>query len=336
MESLRKAHPVTQKFADLKGHDLPVSGRVLELWSHPSLDGYGPLDSLGVDPSQLVLNDSAPTPDFSEVLKQCGGVVRQDGDNNTKFGIGRLPLGTKDHNGFTVDYYRTDWDTWLSVRKYAEKHDEFRHRHMDTSAEGILLPQSMSLQYIVRFRNGDLLALQRGDRVESQAGRWSFSGEEQLSKDDFGQGPTAAGIRLFRRTFLEEVYGLRPEEIAQADGDWEMDCQPMIKSMRLWSFFLEETVGSIQMFGLFQLKVNPDELKESHKRRTMNGKGARDNEGKLWIVPHTGISELLTRGYTFATRLHRPEGALVDAEGLHDTSRYRLWRLHCALERKLR
>ena len=64
---------------------------------------------------------------------------------------------------------------------------------------------------------------------------------------------------LFRRAFIEEVFGRRDAEPDLLNEIWEKSCAPIVRSHRIWSFFLEEHVGIFHPFGVLQLEINPDD-----------------------------------------------------------------------------
>jgi hypothetical protein len=266
---------------------------------------------------------------------RCGGLREFSPPNRPKFGIARLPTGTTDDDSLDVDLFETDWNTWMSVRTVIERNTDLRHELSHVLPERNALPQSMSLQFVVRFANGEVLAMKRKEGLASYPNSWSFSAEEQISDRDFHSGNKGAAEQLFRRSFIEEVFGRREGDSDLFTRIWTDDCSRLVSSHKLWSFFLEENVGIVQLFGVYQLNIQPRDLRQIHEAAVSAGWGTTDPEGYWYVVDEKEINSLLQEGRCFAERLHGdPDRRLIKSEGLHATSPYRLWRLHLALNRR--
>ena len=330
--SLRAPDLEAKHFAEKHGHKEPVVGKVIEIWAHHSLDSMLPLWDLGVDPR--VVRFSQPSPkDFTPALQRCRGLQTFPPPNRKKYGIATLPLGTTDDENFAVGFFETDWNTWMSVRTSIENNVDLRHELSNIAPERSSIPQSMSLQFIVRFANGDLLAMKRREGLASEPETWAFSGEEQLDERDF-QNTMGVGEGLFRRAFIEEVFGNRDPDQRKLDQIWSDHCAPRVRSHRIWSFFLEENVAIFQTLGVFQLKINHKELRAIHEEAAGAGWGTTDPEGAWYVVTEKEMEMLLREGNCEAHRLHGdPERRRIQESRLHATSRYRLWRLYRALNR---
>ncbi len=331
---LREPDPQAAMFADKHGHTGVVVGKVVEIWPHYSLDRSLSLYELGVDPNTVTF--ASPTPhEFTEALLQAGGLHEFPPPNQKKYGIAKLPLGTIDDENFRVGFFETDWNTWMSVRTRIEHDTHLRQDLSDVLPERSRIPQSMSLQFLICFRNGDILAMERKGDVASEPGAWSLSGEEQLHEEDFRVHSVTVAEYLFRRAFIEEVFGKRGADQAYLNRIWTEDCVPIVRSHRIWSFFLEENVGIFQTFGVYQLKILPHQLRELHTSAVSLGWGSGDPEGYWYVIRSADIKNLLKEGWCDAYRLHgTSERKRIDEQGLHATSRYRLWRLYVALNRK--
>jgi hypothetical protein len=332
---LRSPDDTAKRFAG--SHNLNtahVVGKVIEICSHPSLESMTPLNRLGVEPN-LVHFSKPSAKDFSESIQLSGGLKNFGEPNQKKYGIAMLPLFTTDNSNYEVKFFETDWNTWMSVRKAIEKDANLRHERSDILPERSKLPQSMSLQYLVRFANGDVLAMKRSDKLASDPGAWSFSGEEQISGGDFCSSVVKEPAEhLFRRAFIEEVFGNRTNDENSLNQIWTAHCLKIIDSYRVWSFFLEEHVGIFQMFGMFQLTINWEKLRSIHEEAVSAGWGSPDPEGSYYVVSESDIAKLLTKGECGATSLYGSQELSISAISLHATSRYRLWRLYRALSRK--
>ena len=286
-----------------------------------------PLWDIGLDPR--IVTFSKPTPkDFSHALNRSGGLQSFPPPNQRKYGISRLPLGAMDDEHFVVDFFETDWNTWMSVRTKVEANVDLRHELSHVIPERSLVPQSMSLQYLVRFANGDVLAMKRKEGLASWPNSWSFSGEEQLHEHDFTTASADAAEYLFRRAFIEEVFGHRTSDRELVNRIWLTDCAPRIRSHRIWSCFLEENVAIFQTFGVYQLSIEPKDLRQIHENAISAGWGTTDPEGYWYVVTEADVQGLLTEARCEAHRLHGdPDRRPIETAGLHPTSRYRLWRL---------
>jgi hypothetical protein len=331
---LRKPGREACMFAEKHGHTEVVVGNVIEIWAHHSLETMQHLHDLGVDPQLVIF--SAPNPrDFSHSVQRCGGLKMFSPPNQRKYGISKLPLNTMDDQNFTVEFFETDCDTWLTVRTAIEKDLQLRHELSHIVPEKSHVPQSMSLQFIVRFSNRDILAMKRKEGLASEPGKWSFSSEEQLHEHDFRSQSVSVAEHLFRRAFIEEIFGHRGEDEVILNRIWTEDCTRIVRSHRIWSFFLEENTGIFQTFGVFQLKINAEDLRKSHTSAVSAGWGSTDPEGHWYVVRNADIEKLLVSGACDAHRLHGdPERTIIQDQHLHATSRYRLWRLYTALRRK--
>jgi hypothetical protein len=334
---LQAPDPVAETFSNSHGGNKTVVGKVIEIWGHRSLQSKLPIGDQGVQAT--IFKVRQPTQkDFSESLRLVGGLKEFPPPNKKKYGIQRLPSGTMDDEDYTIEFSQTDWNTWMSVRPIIEKNVELRHSLSSLLPQTNKLPQSTSLHFVVRFSNGDVLALKRGPDVKSEANKWSFSGEEQLDEEDFKRS-YASGIgvieQLFRRSFIEEVFGNQTEDDILLAKIWNEDCDPIIHSHQIWSFFLEENTGIFQIFGVFQLKIDPDALRLIHEKALISGWGCRDPEGALYLITEKNIENLLTEGKCQLAQLHGERKRLsVSDDSLHATSRYRLWRIYIAANRK--
>jgi hypothetical protein len=333
--TLRDPDPEADAFRNRHGLDKSVVGRVIEIWAHHSLESMRPIEELGIEPS--VVKFLAPTPgEFTNVLAECGGLVEFPGENRWKYGIKSLPIGVMDDESFVIGFSRTDYRTWRSVRERIEKDPNLRWKWSSPYPARNLLPQSMSLQFLVRFiESGEVLAMSRMPGLASEPGKWSLSGEEQLYENDFQSTSVTTAEHLFRRAFIEEVFGSRIEDQQLLDRVWREDCAKLVYSHRIWSFFLEENTGIFQTFGVYNLFGTPAKLREIHETAVSAGWGHRDDEGTWYTVTTSEIDKLLTAGSCSASRLHGdPESTVINCNNLHQTSRYRLWRLYVAQKRE--
>jgi hypothetical protein len=244
--ALREPDKEAAMFAEVKGTNAgSVVGKVIEIWPHDSLDTMLPLDELGIDPKDVVF--SSPDPgNFDEIIKRCGGLKTFPPPNQDKYGIRQLPLGTKDDQNYIIRFFKTDWNTWMSVRTVIEKNPNLRWELSHVVPERNQLPQSMSLQFLVRFNNGDVLVLRRGAGLASEGNSWSFSGEEQISKEDFEATGVSAAAYLFRRAFTRRSSGtVGRTQILRAESGW-MTAPKLSLRIASGASFWKRTRGSFK------------------------------------------------------------------------------------------
>ena len=333
MVALRNPDKDAVLLAKKHGHNEPIVGKVVEIWAHRSLESMLPLWDLGIEPRQLIISPPVPK-NFDHAVERCGGLKTYPPPNDRKYGIDKLPLGVSDNEDFRLSIYEKDWNTYRTVRDAIEANPDLRRELSHVVPEQNLVPQSMSLHFIVRFRNGEVLALRRKEDIAYEEGKWSLSAEEQFCKSDL---TSEVGIAeyWFRRAFVEEVFGHRSRDPNFVNRIWVEDCSPKIRSYRLWSFFLEENCAIFQPCGIFQLSIDPHELKALHETEVSAGWGTTDPEGEWYYIQESGVAELLWTGQCEARRLHGdPDRRVIHSEQLHTTSRYRLWRLYQAINRE--
>jgi hypothetical protein len=331
---LRAPDEEAAQFAEKMGLNAgSVIGKAIELAPHYTLDKVIPLQDIGISPESLQFHQPSPK-DFSEAVRLAGGLKSFPLPDSDKYGIAEFPLMTKDDENFIVKFWQTTWNTYRTVREKIERNPTLRWELSNSDPSKNQIPQSMSLHYLVRFENGDVLALLRKRGIQYEDMKWSFSGEEQINKDDFNSSDVSVAEHLFRRAFIEEVIGHRGEDSDHMNRIWDDDCAPIVASHRLWSFFLEENSGIFQIFGFFQLSINRDRLREIRERGSSSAWGTDDGEGKWYTVTESGLRDFLIASTCVATRLHGADTAIITAASLHSTSRYRLWRLYFAQTRR--
>ena len=334
---LRDPDPEAIQFANLMGvNNGSVIGKVIEVWPHHTLERMVDFNDLGIRPDEITF-ERPETENFNEALAKCGGLKEFGEPNGRKYGIRKLPSGTMDDSTYSVRFFQTRWNTYLSVRTVVEKDANLRWQLANIDPELSLLPQSMALHYLVRFVDGAVLAYWRQDGIQFEPNKWSFSGEEQINAEDFSSFGVPIAEHLFRRAFVEEVLGQRGNDSEQLNRIWAEDCAAIIQSYRIWSFFLEEYSGVFEPFGVFQLNIKAEALRLMKERAASAGWGTDDREGRWYVIEKEEIGLLLAEGRCRASRLlgHRDE-TLIQSSNLHSTSRYRLWRLYAALNRQER
>lgn len=309
-----------------------VVGQAIETVPHPQLNSRASLECLGWDPADVTLVDQQTRFDADVLIRLGCKVEDREQDNGAKFCLVDSSYVTTDGAERKLSLYtqRTDYLTHMSVLPHIKNNPTVRAEFGSLDPAVNRIPHSLCLHYMVRFSNGDVLCMRRARGTDFHANRWSFSGEEQLSGKDFDTATPC--LSFFRRTFCEEVLGLR--EDTPLDERW---CAALeyVEAMRLWSVFVEEEIHNFTLLGLFQLKCDPEEFRKIHESLVNAGKGTKDNEGKFHVVRHPEFLKLLVAGECNATPFFGKDqmDVKVKSGDLHPTSRYRLFRLLRAVRR---
>lgn len=338
---LRHPDEIARLFAKQRGSgDEIVVGETIEVWAHHTLEDPAiPLHEKGVDPKDVRFRQQRLKRDFTKLAERCNELNAELPEDERfepdlvpakKYGVACLP-GCADDPANTLEFFETDWNTFKVVDQVVKRRENLalRHAHSHVNPKKNLLPQSMSLHFLVRFLDGDVLAMLRTSK-HFHEGRWSFSAEEQIKEEDWQVTGVEAAEFLFRRAFIEEIFGRKSVDPKVVNGVWDDYCREIVASARFWSVILEERMGCFASFGMFQLDIDRDQLVDIHERGKREGH-LRDNEGPLYIVSERNIDELLRNGVCEGRLLHGNDPISIFSEQLHPTSRYRLWRLYCAL-----
>jgi len=307
-----------------------VIGQVIEIVPHPNLGRRAPIEELGWGSSQIHLIDLQERFEANQLLSRTSGYKEFDPPNGTKFCLVSESFVTKDSPNLILNLRRTDYFTIKSVLAEIKDNPDLRKEFGALDPESNRIPHSLGLHYIVRFPNGDVLCMKRDWRAAYHGNRWSFSGEEQLSEEDFGA--RVPSEHFIRRTYCEEVLGMR-DEIPIAER-W-MVAEDTVEAARFWSLILEEGISNYAIVGLYQLKVDIEAFITLHKKIVDTGMGTRDREGKFYIVSQPMLKALLFTGECTAKALFLEEGMeTIYSYNLHPTSRYRIFRLLRAVLRR--
>lgn len=306
-----------------------VVGQAIETIPHPQLNSRAALEDLGWEPADVDVTDRQSAFDAGELASRAGGVKDWDPPNGIKFSLVATSFVTSDSPRLSLDTERTDYFTLRSLLPLVGANPAVRavFGHLDPSRSRI--PHSLCLHYIVRFSTGDVLCMQRDPRADYHGNLWSFSGEEQLAERDFEAAQPC--LSLFQRTFCEEVLALRDE--TPLEERWRVASEA-VRTMRLWSVFIEERIHNYSLLGLFQLTCDPAEFVTLHNQLVDRGIGTRDREGDCYLVKDIELLGLLVDGRCTARALFHGAEADVRAENLHPTSRYRVFRLLRAVKRR--
>lgn len=109
----------------------------------------------------------------------------------------------------------------------------------------------LCLHMIIVTKDRKILLTERSPKLAEAQGQWSASAEEQLTRDDFGEGPDSV-VRLWARRLLSEELSI-PEDFYHAE------------SIRILTIFLEADYLNVSLCGYATLNVKADDL-EKHLR----------------------------------------------------------------------
>lgn len=318
-DALARVHAANEHFL--------VFGRVIEVLPHYSLNSRARFASLGWTPDEIAIHFQNESFDASEILARVGGMKSFDPPNGRKFCLTDRSLGGTDA-GLSLHVKETDYFTHRSV--IANLPFSLRAEFGSLDPAKSRIPHSLCLQFIVRCDDGSVLMLLNETRKAYAGGTWSVSAEEQLNDEDLSDASPL--LALFRRAVLEEVFGLSDKRIPLSTR-WDQ-IKEHVRSVRIWSIFVEEHYNNFDLLGVCQLSLNPTKLRNVIRQLSDNGSAARDLEGKIHFTSREQLELLLIRGSASATGLFSDERTNILAENLHWTSRYRMFRLLRALSGK--
>lgn len=307
-----------------------VVGQAIETIPHPQLNSRAALDRLGWDPADVDLTDRQSQFDVVALAARAGGLRDFDPPNGIKFSLVATSYVTSDSPHLSLETQQTNYFTLRSVLPLVKSDPAVRVEFGRLDPSQSRIPHSLCLHYVVRFSSGEVVCMRRDVRAAYHGGLWSFSGEEQVAGRDFETATPC--LSLFQRTFCEEVLALRDD--TPLEERWKI-ASGTIQAMRLWSVFIEERIHNYSLLGLFQLNCEPSRFVALHNELVDRGIGTRDREGDLYLVKDSALLRLLVEGQCKAQRLFQgAEEEDVRAENLHPTSRYRLFRLLRAVNRR--
>ena len=102
---------------------------------------------------------------------------------------------------------------------------------------------------------------------------------------------------------------------------WEI-AAPLVKTMRLWSVFVEEGIFNFSLLGMYQLDVDTEEFVRVYTELVKSGAGSRDDEGTLFVVTQEMLKALLFSGECTARGLFHEETQTVKAEDRRVQARF--------------
>jgi len=308
-----------------------VVGQAIETLPHPALNTRADISDVGWDSEELILNDLQEEFDSKSLLKSVGGFKEFDPPNGRKYCLVDTSFITLDSPALAFDLRYTNYFTLKSVLPALAQNSQLRAEYASLQPSLNHIPHSLCLHYILRFSDGEILCMRRHPKAAYHANLWSFSGEEQLSDLDFELPNPAQSF--FQRTFCEEVLALRDQSPSTLAERW-VTASTIVKSMRLWSIFVEEQIFNFSLLGFYQLSVDKEEFASLHNNLVNRGIGARDKEGDFFIASPSMVKNLLFTGKCVVQGLFTNEAQTLEVQSLHPTSRYRVFRLLRALNRK--
>jgi hypothetical protein len=326
--------PKPEAEALAKQPDHRVVGDVVELLTRRNLAASVTINDKGWAPSQVVFTKAGEKRNFDLIVAQVGGLDKTlVPPNGKKFGIARFSAVTNDSDEQPeFEFYETDYYTQQSVYRVLPDNYELRNRFGSLDPSVNRVPNALSLQAVVLFPNHEILCMFRRRGVDAQQARWSFSFEEQLKDVDFEQMPICSAPEfLFRRAFVEEVYGCKSDSIVNIREAWQsIENDHVVDTYRLLGLFYEVPVAHFQLLGVYRLNVTPSDLDSHHSLMKGRAWAGPDPEGTLFILERKEWERLLAFGYGTASGLYggsKRDHPLVRIEELHWTSLYRLWRV---------
>ena len=328
--------PEAESLARATNLSLSVVGNAIELFVHPNLNTLKPLTRIGWAPNEVTFAlppTGART--FANVLKLIGGIdTSLRPPNGTKLGLARTSFVSFDSDEYPqFEFYATDYFTQQSVYRAMPHNPTLRRQLTSLDPEINQVPNAIGLQAVVLFSTGAVLCMLRHRDIDAERERWSISFEEQLKDIDFTVPNIGAAEYLFRRAFIEEVFGSKGPSVAKVLEAWNT-CKQLLFSYRLWGLFFEEKVAHFQLLGFYWLNISPAELVSRHDDAKAQGWAGIDLEGRLFVLERDQIDLLLTEGIARLTGLYDGVAQPIRVEHLHRTSLYRLWRLQLSLGRR--
>ena len=210
-------------------------------------------------------------------------------------------------------------DTAAILKIEEERHALIAHA-LDPS-DPTPFPNILCLHVVCLTRDNDFLALDRSKGLHFFGGTLSISFEEQMAIKDFQSQRNRAAEEWFRRAICEEIFPLR-RYASEPDTVWPM-ISSHVKSMRIWSGILEETLPNFALLGVCKLGLSASELADVQNDLLLDPKNEFDNEGKHFYMTKSQVEGLVLSGHATARWLRKKNEPEVIVRSLHPTSMYR-------------
>lgn len=243
--------------------------------------------------------------------------------NGTKYVLVRASPNVDERDDLTIALQQTDYLTIMQAMPGLAKYPEKRRLYGNAEPTLNLVPNSLGVQFIALFADSHVLAVLRDDDLDYDASTWGISGEEQLKDTDVAVEDRLRTKRFLLRAVAEEVFplaGARDESELQRRLDY---IAPTVRSMRIWSVFVQEPVVSFVLFAVFELGLTIEDYRQLVEGLRLNG-CQTSGEGRYHAITLPDAVRLL-EGQTINAKSLRGTGTTpLRPNALHPTSRYRL------------
>lgn len=328
-EVLRSPHPETLSYARSFEESHLIVGKVIEVIPHPYIYTRAKLTEMGWDPAHIVVKEHQKKFNAKEFLKAIGGQKEFDLPNRAKYSLVEAKGANTDNPTLSLELQQTDYFTVQSAVQQIQVDPSLLVKFGNIEPSKNKIPHTLSLHYVVRFIDGEVLICRRDEGIRYYPGAWSFSGEEQFSEfDSHAKHPIES---LFQRAICEEILPL--SDTGALKENFEI-VKEIIKSMSVMSVFFEQEIGNYSLMGLYQLNIDKEDFVELYQRFVNEGAGNRDREGYLYVTSQKELQHLLFHGSCEAKNLFNQRTVTLQEDDLHPTSRFRIFRLLRAIQKR--
>lgn len=322
--------------------DSRIIGPVIEVFGHPFLDSNLALAEAGWSPDQVRLVDGgeldtsavASDPRVEAAFNGAEAIRAVEGKgtalelpNNGKYAIADTSSPFHDITNLTLTFKRTDYFSILRSRPAVSGFLDVWMKYGHVHPSGNQIPQAAAIQFSAIFGGREILAIHRDKYSFPFPDTWSFSGEEQFDRSDFQWDEPDRMKYAMLRTAQEEIFPLaRIYDKAKLLKVIEI-VEPYIRSMRIWSMFLEGPTATYSVFCVYEFDFRMDEYADLVRGLVRRGLGQTSREGKYFSVNLADVPTLLKGDAVPARPIFGGEPVLIPPEKFHPTSQYRLVRL---------
>ena len=322
--------------------DSRIIGPVIEVFGHPFLDSNLALAETGWSPDQVRLVDGgeldtaaiASDPRVEDAFNDAEALRAAEGKgtalelpNNGKYAIADTSSPFHDITNLTLTFKRTDYFSILRSRPAVSGLLDVWMKYGHVHPSGNQIPQAAAIQFSAIFGGREILAIHRDRFSFPFPDTWSLSGEEQFDKSDFQWDEPDRMKYAMLRTAQEEIFPLARIYDKAKLLKVIMVVEPYIRSMRLWSMFLEGPTATYSVFCVYEFDFRVDEYADLVRGLVRRGLGQTSREGKYFSVNLADVPSLLKGDAVPARPIFGGEPVMIPPEKLHPTSQYRLVRL---------
>lgn len=328
-QNLRDPHPETIEYARKFEESHFIVGKIIEVVPHPYLHTKAKITDIGWSPDSISVKETQKRFQSKEFLQTIGGIKEFDLPNRLKYSLVNVLGANTDNPHVTLELLQTDYFTVQTAIQGLRQNPSLLETYGSLVPAENKIPHTLSLHYIVRFVDGSVLVTRREQGIQYYPGAWSFSGEEQIAEyDTKSKHPIES---LFQRAFCEEVLPLSDtDSLRESFGT----VQKIIKSMNVLSIFFEQEICNFSLFGLFQLNIDPEDFVEMYTKVINESSGNRDREGNLFLISQKNLQDLLYNGKCEVEGLFNKKRSTIHQDELHPSSRYRIFRLLRAVNKR--